>query len=347
MVRDGGVVFWTTASPLELNYRRFLMNIHFLKLGLAWGLMLLAPLVMAQSEFPAKPLRMVVPYPPGASTDSLGRIVAQKLSVSMGQPVVVDNKGGASGNIGSDFVAKSLPDGYTLMVGTDATHTANVFLTASPTFHPVKDFTALTQAVANPIVLVVHPGIPATNLAELIAYFKLHPDQLSYGSSGTGSPHHLAGELLKQFTGIPLVHVAYRGGGPAITDLLGGQIPMVFSSLITVLPHIKSGKLKAIGFTQTSRYSGLPQVPTFAETLPGFEMNSWLGFFAPAKLPVAVSKRLHGELIKALRDPEVALKLDGMGLMVVANTSEEFAEQVRKELEQRGKLIQQAGIKPE
>jgi len=157
----------------------------------------------------------------------------------------------------------------------------------------------------------------------------------------------LAGELLKQFTGVPFVHVAYRGGGPAVTDLLGGQIPMVFSSLITVLPHIKSGKLKAIGFTQTSRYPGLPQVPTFAETLPGFEMNSWLGFFAPAKLPPAVTKRLHGELVKALRDNEVAAKLDVMGLMVVANSAEDFAEQVRKELEQRGKLIQQAGIKPE
>lgn len=323
------------------------MNGHFLKNALTGLMLMLACAAGAQTEFPAKPLRMVVPYPPGASTDNLGRIVAQKLSASIGQAVIVDNKGGASGNIGSDFVAKSPPDGYTLMVGTDATHTANLFLTAAPTFHPVKDFTALTQAVANPIVLVVHPGIPAKNLPELIAFCKQHPDQLSYGSSGTGSPHHLAGELLKQFTGVPFVHVAYRGGGPAVTDLLGGQIPMVFSSLITVLPHIKSGKLKAIGFTQSTRYPGLPQVPTFAETLPGFEMNSWLGFFAPAKLPPPLTKRLHGELIKALRDPEVSGKLDGMGLMVVANSSEEFAEQVRKELEQRGKLIQQAGIKPE
>jgi tripartite-type tricarboxylate transporter receptor subunit TctC len=322
------------------------MMSHFLKMALT-GLLLLASTVQAQPEFPTKPLRMVVPYPPGALTDSLGRIVAQKISASLGQPVVVDNKGGASGNIGSDFVAKSAPDGYTLMVGTDATHTANLFLTAAPTFHPIKDFTALTQAVANPIVLVVHPGIPAKNLAELIAFCKQHPDQLSYGSSGTGSPHHLAGELLKQSTGVPFVHVAYRGGGPAVTDLLGGQIPMVFSSLITVLPHIKSGKLKAIGFTQTSRYPGLPQVPTFAETLPGFEMNSWLGFLAPAKLPAPISKRLQTELVKALRDPEVSGKLDAMGLMVVANSAEEFAEQVRKELDQRGKLIQQAGIKPE
>lgn len=323
------------------------MQSYFFKIALAALTLVLASGVGAQPEYPNKPLRMVVPYPPGASTDSLGRIVAQKISVSLGQPVVVDNRGGASGNIGSDFVAKSAADGYTLMVGTDATHTANLFLTAAPTFHPVKDFTALTQAVANPIVLVVHPGIPAKNLAELIAYCKQHPGQLAYGSSGTGSPHHLAGELLKQLTGVPFVHVAYRGGGPAVTDLLGGQIPMVFSSLITVLPHIKSGKLKAIGFTQSSRYPGLPQVPTFAETLPGFEMNSWLGFFAPAKLPPAVTKRLQSELVKALRDNEVSAKLDSMGLMVVANSAEDFAEQVRKELEQRGKLIQQAGIKPE
>ena len=318
-----------------------------LKLAIGCVVAIFYTLALAQQDFPMKPLRMVVPYPPGASTDSLGRIVSQKISASMGQPVVVDNKGGASGNIGSDFVAKSAADGYTLMVGTDATHTANMYLTAAPTFHPIKDFTALTQAVANPIVLVVHPGIPAKNLAELIAFGKQHPEQLSYGSSGTGSPHHLAGELLKQFTGMPFVHVAYKGGAPAVSDLMGGQIPMVFSSLITVLPHIKSGKLKAIGFTSTTRYPGLPQVPTFSETLPGFEMNSWLGFFAPAKLPPAVTKRLHAELVQALRDPDITAKLDTMGLGVVANTSEEFAEQVRKEFEQRGKLIQQAGIKPE
>ena len=165
-----------------------------LKLAIGCVVAISCTLAGAQQEFPMKPLRMVVPYPPGASTDSLGRIVSQKMSASMGHPVVVDNKGGASGNIGSDYVAKSSADGYTLMVGTDATHTANMYLTAAPTFHPIKDFTALTQAVANPIVLVVHPGVPAKNLAELIAFGKQHPEQLSYGSSGTGSPHHLAGE---------------------------------------------------------------------------------------------------------------------------------------------------------
>lgn len=311
------------------------------------GLSIAAAQGVAAQDFPSKPLRLVVPYPPGASTDALGRMVAQKISQSMGQPVVVENRSGASGNIGSEFVAKAPADGYTLLLGTDATHTANMHLTATPSFHPVRDFTALTAAAANPIVLVVHPSVPATTVRELIDYGRANPDKISYGSSGNGSPHHLAGELLRQMTGVPFVHVAYRGGGPAVTDLLGGQIPMVFSSLITVLPHIQSGKLRAIAFTQAARYPGLPNVPTFAETLPGFELGSWLGFFAPAGVPAPIAKRLSDELIRALRDPEIQSRLDTAGLAVIASSPQDFAEQVRREFEQRGKLIAGAGIKPQ
>ena len=302
------------------------------------------PQALAQ-DFPNKALRMVVAYPPGASSDTLARSVAQKMSQSIGQPIVVENRAGASGNIGTEYVARQSGDGYTFMLGTDATHAANMHLTATPSFHPLKDFTALTLAALNPIVLVVNPAVPVRSVRELIDYGRANPDKIAYGSSGAGSPHHLAGELLKQSSGVPFLHVPYKGGAQAVTDVLGGQVPMVFSSLITVLPHIRSGKLRAIAVTQSARYAGLPDVPTFAETLPGFEMNSWLGFFAPAGVPEAIARRLNEELIKALRDPEVQPKLDAGGLIVATNSLQDFAAMVRKEYEQRGRLISAAGVK--
>ena len=303
-----------------------------------------APQALAQ-DFPNKALRMVVAYPPGASSDTLARSVAQKMSQSIGQPIVVENRAGASGNIGTEYVARQSGDGYTFMLGTDATHAANMHLTATPSFHPLKDFTALTLAALNPIVLVVNPAVPVRSVRELIDYGRANPDKIAYGSSGAGSPHHLAGELLKQSSGVPFLHVPYKGGAQAVTDVLGGQVPMVFSSLITVLPHIRSGKLRAIAVTQATRYAGLPEVPTFAETLPGFEMNSWLGFFAPAGLPEAVTRRLNEELIKALRDPEVQPRLDAGGLIVATLSPADFAAMVRKEYEQRGRLISAAAVK--
>ncbi|GMV01368.1 MAG: hypothetical protein AMXMBFR52_10240 [Burkholderiales bacterium] len=310
----------------------------------------LAPFALAPASaqsFPDHPLRLIVPYPPGASTDILGRAVAEKMTQSLGQPVIVENKGGASGNIGSQLVAAAKPDGYTFMVGTDATHAANYHLTASPPFHPLNDFKALTLAVANPIVLITHPSVPVKNVQELIAYVKSHPDKGAFGSSGIGSPHHLAGELLKQMSGAPLVHVAYRGGGPAMTDVLGGQIPMVFASVVTALPHIREGKVHAIAVTMAKRYDGLPDVPAIAETIPGFEMNSWLAFFAPAGLSPELTRKLNGEIVRALKDPAVHEKMDKGGLVVVANSPEAFAEQQRRDFEQRGKLIRDAGIKAE
>jgi tripartite-type tricarboxylate transporter receptor subunit TctC len=298
-------------------------------------------------DYPSRPLRLVVPYPPGASTDQLGRMVAQKLSQAFGQSVVVENRAGASGNIGTEAVAKAAPDGYTIVLGTDATHAANAHFMAAPTFDPLRDFTPLTMAAANPIVLVVNPSVPAATLRELLDYGRANPDRFAYGSSGTGSPHHLAGELLRQQTGVPFTHVSYRGGSPAVNDVLGGQIPMVFASLVTVLPMIKAGRLRAIAITQSTRYAGLPDVPTVGETVPGFEMNSWLGFFGPAGLPEPVTRRLSQELVRALRDPDTQSRLDAGGLIVVANTPAEFAAQVRKDFEQRGRLIRAANIKPE
>lgn len=297
--------------------------------------------------YPDKPIRLVVPYPPGASTDAVARLVAQKLSANIGQPVVVDNRAGASGNIGSEHVARSAPDGYTIVMGTDATHASNSHLTSNPPFDPIRDFTPLALAAMNPIALVVHPSVPAKNLQELVAWARANPGKGSYGSSGAGSPHHLAGELLKARTGAPLTHVPYRGGGPALNDLLGGQIPMLFASAITVIPHIQSGKVRAIAVTGSQRYQGLSQVPTIAETLPGFDMPSWLAFFGPAKMPEPVARRLSDELVKVLRDPEVRSKLGASGMDVVAGGPAELAQLQKREYEQRGKLIREAGIKAE
>jgi tripartite-type tricarboxylate transporter receptor subunit TctC len=301
---------------------------------------------MAQS-YPDKPIRLVVPYPPGASTDAVGRIVGQKLSANIGQTVIVDNRAGASGNIGTEFVSRSAPDGYTFVMGTDATHASNSFLTANPTFDPIKDFTPLAIVAMNPIALVVHPSVPAKDLNELVAWLKANPGKGGFGSSGTGSPHHLAGELLKARTGAPLIHVPYRGGGPALNDLMGGQISLLFASAITVVPHIQSGKVKAIALTSAKRSGILPNVPTMGESLDGFEMPSWLAFFGPAKMPDAVTRRLSDELVKVLSDPDVRARLTAAGMDVVAGGQAELTELQRREYQSRGKLIRDANIKGE
>jgi tripartite-type tricarboxylate transporter receptor subunit TctC len=301
---------------------------------------------LAQS-YPDKPIRLVVPYPPGASTDAVGRIVGQKLSANIGQTVIVDNRAGASGNIGTEFVSRSAPDGYTFVMGTDATHASNSFLTANPTFDPIKDFTPLAIVAMNPIALVVHPSVPAKDLNELVAWLKANPGKGGFGSSGTGSPHHLAGELLKARTGAPLMHVPYRGGGPALNDLMGGQISLLFASAITVVPHIQSGKVKAIALTSAKRSGILPNVPTMGESLDGFEMPSWLAFFGPAKMPDAVTRRLSDELVKVLSDPDVRARLTAAGMDVVAGGQAELTELQRREHQNRGKLIRDANIKGE
>jgi len=298
-------------------------------------------------SFPERPIKLIVPYPPGASTDALARIVAQKVSTSLGQPVVIENKAGASGNIGTEIGSRSAPDGYTIMLGTDATHAANYHMLKDPPFHPLRDFTPLTLAAMNPIALVVHPSVPAKNVTDLIDWVKANPGKGGFGSSGNGSPHHLAGELLKARSGAPLLHVPYRGGGPALNDLIGGQIHILFASAITVIPHIQSGKATAIAVTSTERYQGLPDVPTIAESLSGFDVPSWLAFFGPVNMPAQIAKRLSDEIIKALKDPEVAAKVNAAGLVVAAGSPEELAAIQRKDYESKGKLIRDAGLRAE
>ncbi|UUX95005.1 Bug family tripartite tricarboxylate transporter substrate binding protein [Aquabacterium sp. J223] len=302
---------------------------------------------MAQPAYPEKPVRLVVPYAPGAAADQLGRAVSERLAQALGQPVVVDNRAGAGGTLGSDNVAKAAPDGYSIVLGTDASHATNIFVAKRFPYDPIKSFTPIAPAAINHIVLVVHPSLPVKSVAELIAYAKAHPNKLSFGSSGPGSAHHLAGELLKETAGIDMVHVAYKGGGPAMTDLLGNNIPMVFASMATARPHIDAGKVRALAVVEGKRFHGLPNLPTVGETVPGYAIESWFAFFGPAGMPPAVTARLNGEINRALAQPALREGLEKAGMSATGGKAEDLAAFLRTELARREKLVKAAGIEPE
>ena len=303
----------------------------------------------AQAQtYPDRPIKLVVPYAPGGSTDLLGRTVAVKMGESMGQTIVVENRGGGGGMIGSELVARAAPDGYTFMVGTGATHGIVKFTSKALNYDPVKDFTALTEAVEVPIVLAVHTSVSANNAMEFVEYVKKNPGKIAFGSSGTGSPHHLAGELLKQITGIDMVHVPYKGAGPSMQDLVGGQIPAVFTTLSTAIPQMRGGKIKVLGLVESRRQPSVPNVPTIGESVPGYAMpRSWLGFFGPAGLPAPIVKRLNAELLKALHAPDTRAKLEAAGMPVIGTSAEEFAAVVRDDIEMYRKIATAAGIQRE
>jgi tripartite-type tricarboxylate transporter receptor subunit TctC len=306
------------------------------------------PLLCLAQQWPSKPIRLVVPYPPGGSTDLLARTVGAKVGEALGQTIVVDNRAGAGGMLGSDLVAKAEPDGYTILLGTGATHGLTLLLSKTVPYDPVRDFTPITAAVEVPIILVVHPSIPANNGRELVDWAKKNPGKLSFGSSGTGSPHHLSGELLKQVAGIDMVHVPYKGAAPAVQDLIGNQIPAVFTTLSTALPHIRAGKIRAVGFVEAKRQPNIPEVPTLGESIPGYVMPaSWLGFFGPAKLPEPVLRRLNTEIVKAVQSADVRVKLEPAGMPIVGTSAEEFARMVRDDIEIFRRIVTAAGIKPE
>jgi tripartite-type tricarboxylate transporter receptor subunit TctC len=313
----------------------------------ALGVVALAAQIAAApaQDFPSRPVTIVVGYTPGATSDLLARTMAERLNAAWGQSVIVDNRSGVGGNIAAGYVARAPADGYTLMVGTDAIMTSNVFLYKNTPFDPVKDFAPITNAGANIICLAVHVDLPVNSVAELIAYAKANPGKLQYGSSGIGSPHHLAGELLRQKTGIEIVHVPYRGGGATINDLLGGHIKVAFLSLSTAVPHLNSGKIRIVAVVEKSRYAAMPDVPTIGETVPGFEMSSWLGFFAPAGTPLIT--RLNEAMVKVLTTDAVKEKLAALGLAVAPSTPAELAAVVREGLAVRGELVRAANIQAE
>lgn len=310
--------------------------------------LLFAPLVSYGQAYPSRPIKLVVPYPPGGSTDPFGRIVAQKMKDSMGQPIIVENRPGAGGMLGSELVARAAPDGYTFLMGANATHVIARFLSKNMPYDPDKDFTPITAGVGVPMALAVHISVPVLSGAELVDYARKNPGKLSFGSAGKGSPHQLAGELLKQVTGIDMVHVPYKGAGPAVQDLLAGQIPVAIVALATAIPNARTGKIRILGVVEPTRSRIAPEIPAVGESVPGYAMPfSWFGFFGPAGLPDPILRRLNLEIVSALNAPDSRAKLDAAGLPVLGTSPEEFAGMIKREVEIFRKLITAAGIQPE
>jgi len=301
----------------------------------------------AQSAYPARPIRMISPYPPGAVVDTLCRTLASPLGELLGQPIVVENRTGAGGNIGMDVVAKAPADGYTIGMGGIGPNAINPSVYAKMPFDPVRDFAPITFVASNINVLVVHPSVPARNVQELVAYAKANPGKLSFGSAGRGTSQHLAGELFKQLTGVEMTHVPYKGAGPAVSDLVGGQIPLMFVDISASLGHIRSGKLRALGVTTRER-TPLLDVPTLIEQgIPDFDVNAWFGLFAPARVPPEILARLNTESAKALRLPATRERLQSVGLSPAPDTPEEFAQFTRNELDRWAKVVKAAHIRAE
>jgi tripartite-type tricarboxylate transporter receptor subunit TctC len=299
----------------------------------------------AQAQtYPSKPIRMVVPFTPGGTTDILARTVGQKMGEAWGQPVVVDNRPGAGGNIGSELVAKSAPDGYTLLMGTISTHAINASLYKRLPFDPTRDFAPVSRVGTLPNILIVHPSVPVKSVKELIELAKSKPGDLNFASSGVGTSLHLSGELFNSMAGVKLVHVPYKGSSPALADLLGGQVKIMFDNLPSALPHVKAGKLKPLAVTGTRRASVLPEVPTVIESgLAGFEVTSWFAVFAPAKTPKDIVTKLNGEIVKILNSADVQEKLTQIGVDAAPTTPEELAAFAKAETEKWGKVVKATG----
>ena len=313
------------------------------------GAVAVHPAELFAQAYPTRPVRLVVPYTAGGSSDFVGRLMAQKLSDGLGQPVTVDNRPGVAGITGTDIVAKSEPDGYTLALVGMTTHAANPALYKKLPYDPIKDFAPISVAIVSPLVLVVHPDVPAKNVRELIAHAKANPGKVNFGSAGVGNTLHLAGELFKSRAGIDIVHVPYKGASAALNDLLGGRVQMMIDLVQTPLAHIQAGKLRALGTTGTERLSLLPDVPTIAEQgLPGFQFATWIGIAAPAGTPKPIVDRLHAEMTKVLAMPDVQAAFGKQGMQVAPSPSPEaFGELMRSERDRIADLVKKAGIEPE
>ncbi len=306
---------------------------------------LLNTTVHAQDQWPSKPIRLIVPFTPGGVTDTSGRLIAENLGKRLGQQVVVDNKPGASGNIGTALAKAAPADGYTLVLGFDGTMVINPHVFSKLPFDTVKDFTPVGKIGDATLILVANPDVPVKGLADVIALSKSRPGGLSFGTSGTGGTPHIAGELLKLRTGANLTHVPYKGGGQAMTDVLGGTIPLVYTAVAGAHGHVKSGKLKALAVSSAQRTSALPDVPTFVESgVPDFVVNSWVGLLAPAGTPAAVVTRLNTELNAVLNDATVREKLRVMGIEPAPGTPEQYRDEIRRDLDRYGAVVKSAGI---
>jgi len=321
---------------------------RFLRFSIALGT--LALLAFAQGApaqgFPNKPIRLIAPFAPGGALDLIARGIAQKLSESLGQAVIVENRSGASGAIGSEAVAKSAPDGYTLLLGATTTHGINPALNPKLPYDPVRDFTPISLVATIPHILVVNPSVPASSLAEFVRFARSKPG-MAFGSAGNGSPHHLAGEMLKAMAGIDIVHVPYKGSGPAMADVIGGQLQFMSVELTAAEPHLKAGKLRPLAIATAKRVPGV-DLPTFTESgYPGFEVTAWYAIFGPAGMPEDVVSRLHAEIVKALATPDLRERFQKLGVTPVGGSAQELAAHVRAEIARWTQVVKTAGIKAE
>jgi tripartite-type tricarboxylate transporter receptor subunit TctC len=301
----------------------------------------------AAQDFPSKPIRVVVPFPPGGGTDIVARTVAPKMQEVLGQPILVENRSGAGGNLGTEVVAKSPPDGYTLVVAS-ASSAINTTLVKGLSWDLVRDFSPVVLLVVNQHLLAAHPSVPAANAKELIALAKAKPGQVTYASYGNGSSAHLTAELFKMMAGVDLLHVPYKGAAPAVNDLIGGQVNVIFADVAALLPHLKSGRLKALGIGSARRFEGLPEVPTIMESgLPGFEAGGFLGLAAPAGTPAAVIAALNSAAVKSLAVPDVRERLLALASPPMGGTPEQFGQLMKEEIDKWAKVIRAGNIKAE
>jgi tripartite-type tricarboxylate transporter receptor subunit TctC len=299
------------------------------------------------NQYPTRPIRMVIPFPPGGGTDLTGRAIGQKLTEKWGQSVVVDNRSGANGVIGADLVAKSIPDGYTLLMITSS-HAVNEAMLAKHPYDLVHDFTPLIYATVQPFSLIVNPSLPARTVKEVIALAKAKPGALNYGSSGTGGLSHLSGALFGALAHVELTHVPYKGGYPAMVDVIGGQLQFMFATLLQAQPQIKAGKLRVLAVTTAQRWPAAPDLPSMSEAgVPGYEITQWYGLLTPAKTPPAIVRKLNGEIDLILKLPEIADKLTADGAAAVGGPPERFGTHVKTEVEKYRKLVKQIGLQPE
>ena len=300
----------------------------------------------AQTAYPNKPVHIIVPSTPAGVLDNVARTLALRLAEQLGQPIVIDNKGGAGGNIGAEAAARSAADGYTLFIGFNATHGANPALFGKLSYDPIKDFAPISLLASVPNIISIHPSVPVNTLAELVAMAKARPGQLSYASSGNGTSTHLAAEMFKGVAGVDIAHIPYKGSAPAVADVIAGQVPVIVDSVASSTAQIKAGKLKALATTGPRRLSVLPDLPTVAESgYPGFESTAWLGLLAPAGTPKAIIDQLNAQVLKVMALPETRERMAAFGAEITTSTPEQFAAHIRSEIAKLGKVVHDANIK--
>ena len=312
------------------------------------ALLALAHAVALAQGYPNKAIKIIVPFPPGGGTDIGTRIIAQKLSEAWGQPVLVENRGGAAGIVGTEATAKSAPDGYTIMMGNIGTHAINVSLYKKLPYDPVKDFAPISHVAGLPLFVLVHPSVKVTSIKELIAFAKAQPGKLDYSSSGSGGSMHVAAELFKNMTCTHMVHIPYKGGGPAVADLLAGQVPVSFATVLETLPHVKSGRLRALAVTSANRSLASPSVATVAESgVPEYESISWLALFAPAGTPKDIINKISLEVVRIINLPDVKERLLLQGAEPIGSTPEQLAAVLANDIAKYAKVMKVAGVQPE